>query len=116
MAKLSTISKREWRKRDRGILYHNTLHRMQKDYWWPGMSTFLHKFIAGCADCQAAKVNTHLMVPRLSPLAIESPLPFSSILVDLITGLPDSHEYDSNGHGRPWAYKGGNLLPLHKKH
>ena len=68
---------------------------MQKDYWWPGMSTFLHRFITGCADCQAAKVNTHPMVPGLSPLAIKHPLPFSSISVDLITGLPNSHGYDS---------------------
>ena len=68
---------------------------MQKDYWWPGMSTFLRKFILGCANCQAAKVNTHPTIPRLSPLAVEHPLPFSSILVDLITGLPDSHGYDS---------------------
>ena len=75
--------------------FFRTLHRMQKDYWWPGMSTFLRKYITGCADCQAAKVNTHPMVPRLSPLAIEHPLPFSSIAVDLITGLPDSHGYDS---------------------
>ena len=35
------------------------------------------------------------MVPRLSPLAVETPLPFSSISVDLITGLPDSHGHDS---------------------
>ena len=67
-----------------------TLYWMQKDYWWPGMSTFLQKFIAGCANCQAAKVNTHPTIPRLSPLAIKSPHPFSSILVDLIMGLPDS--------------------------
>ena len=33
------------------------------------------------------------MVPSLSPLAVESPLPFPSILVDLITGLPDSHGF-----------------------
>ena len=68
---------------------------MQKDYWWPRMSTFLRRFITGCADCQAAKVNTHPTVPGLSPLAIEHPLPFSSISVDLITGLPNSHGYDS---------------------
>ena len=49
----------------------------------------------GCADCQAAKVNTHPMVPGLSPLAIETPLPFSSISVDLITRLPDSQGFDS---------------------
>ena len=56
---------------------------------------FLCRFIAGCADCQAAKVNTHPMAPRLSLLAVENPLPSSSILVDLITGLPNSHGYDS---------------------
>ena len=75
--------------------FFQTLHHMQKDYWWPGMSTFLWKFISGCADCQAAKVNTHPTVPRLSPLAVETPLPFSSISVNLIMRLPDSHGFDS---------------------
>ena len=75
--------------------FFRTLHQMQQDYWWPGMSTFLHKFISGCANCQAAKVNTHPTVPGLSPLAMETPLPSSSISVDLISGLPDSHGYDS---------------------
>ena len=59
------------------------------------MSTFLQKFILGCADCQTAKVNTHLTMPRLSPLAVEMSLLFSSISVDLITRLSDSHGYDS---------------------
>ena len=75
--------------------FFQTLHHMQRDYWWPGMSTFLRKFISGCADCQAAKVNTHPTVPGLSPLAVENPLPFSSISVNLIMGLPDSHGFDS---------------------
>ena len=75
--------------------FFRTLHRLQKDYWWPGMSTFLRKYISGCADCQAAKVNTHPMIPGLSPLAVKHPLLFSSILVDLITRLPDSHGFDS---------------------
>ena len=75
--------------------FFRMLHHMQKDYWWPGMSMFLQKFISGCADCQAAKVNTHPTVPGLSPLAVETPNPFSSISVDLITGLPYSHGFDS---------------------
>ena len=75
--------------------FFRTLHRMQKDYWWPGMSTFLRKFISGCANCQVAKVNTHPTMPGLSPLAVKHSLPFSSISVDLITGLPNSHGYDS---------------------
>ena len=75
--------------------FFQTLHHMQRDYWWPGMSTFLQRFILGCTDCQVAKVNTHPTVPRLSPLAVETPLPFPSISVDLFTGLPDSHGFDS---------------------
>ena len=35
------------------------------------------------------------MVPRLTPLVIKSSLPFSSISVDLIMGLPNSHTFDS---------------------
>ena len=67
---------------------------MQKDYWWLGMSTFLCQFILGCADCQVAKVNTHPTVPGLTLLAMETPLPFSSISVDLISGLLESHGFD----------------------
>ena len=59
------------------------------------MSTFIQKFVSSCMTCQQAKINTHPMIPGLSPLAVESPLPFSSISVDLITGLPDSHGFDS---------------------
>ena len=33
--------------------------------------------------------------PGLSSLAVKHPLPFSSISVDLIMGLPSSHGYDS---------------------
>ena len=35
------------------------------------------------------------MVPGLTPLAIKLSLPFSSISVNLITGLPDSNGFDS---------------------
>ena len=34
-------------------------------------------------------------MPGLSPLSVESPLPFSSISVNLITGLPNSHRFGS---------------------
>ena len=59
------------------------------------MSTFLCWFITGCTDHQATKANIHPIVPGLSPLAVESSLPFSSILVDLSMRLPNSHGFDS---------------------
>ena len=68
---------------------------MQQNYWWPGMSTFLCKYVSGCAVCQQAKTNTHPTILGLTPLSVETPIPFSSILVDLISGLPLSHGFDS---------------------
>ena len=62
-----------------------TLHLLQKDYWWSGMSTFLRKFISGCALCQLDEVNTHPMVLGLTPLVVESSTPFS--LISLISSL-----------------------------
>ena len=72
-----------------------TLHLLQEDYWWPGMSTFLQQFIMDCTACQSAKANTHSIVPGLTPLVVKLFILFSSILVDLISGLPLSHSFDS---------------------
>ena len=72
-----------------------TLHLLQKDYWWPEMLTFIWKFVTGYAICQSAKVNTHPSIPGLPPLAVEALTPFSSISVNLISGLPLSTGFDS---------------------
>jgi len=43
--------------------YFCTVHLVQRDYWWPSLTTFVRQFVAGCATCQANKVNTHPTVP-----------------------------------------------------
>ena len=48
--------------------YFRTIHLVQRDYWWPSLTTFVCRFVAGCATCQANKVNTHLTVPGLCPM------------------------------------------------
>ena len=65
------------------------------DYWWPGMSSFIHCFIASCALCQQMKVNTHPTIPALSPLSSTCSCPFQQLSVDLITNLPPSTGFDS---------------------
>ena len=75
--------------------FFHALHHIQKDYWWPRISIFSQKYILGCTTCQQAKTNTHPTMPGLTPLTMETPLPFSSISIDLIMGLPDSHNFDS---------------------
>ena len=68
---------------------------LSRDYWWPGMSSFIHHFVAGCTLCQQMKVNTHPTVPALSPLPSSRSRPFQQLSVDLITGLPLSCGFDS---------------------
>ena len=40
---------------------------LERDFWWPGLSTYVNKFIDGCAVYQQNKVNTHLTCPPLNP-------------------------------------------------
>ena len=68
---------------------------LSRDYWWPGMSSFIHRFIAGCALCQQMKVNTHPTVSPLSLLPSTCSRPFQQLSVDLITGLPPFDGFDS---------------------
>ena len=68
---------------------------LSRDYWWPGMSSFIHRFMAGCALCQQMKVNTHPTVSALSPLPSTCSCPFQQLSVDLITDLPLSTGFDS---------------------
>ena len=72
-----------------------TYSSLSHDYWWPGMSSFVHRLVAGCALCQQMKVNTHPTTPALSPLPSSCTRPFQQLSVDLVTSLPPSHGFDS---------------------
>ena len=75
--------------------FFHTYTLLSQDYWWPGMSSFIRRFIAGCTLCQQMKVNTHPTVPALSPLSSACSCPFQQLSVDLVTGLPPSAGFDS---------------------
>ena len=50
---------------------------IERDFWWPGLSSFVNAFVSGCAMCQQNKVNHHPTCPPLSPIppCLPSPLP-----------------------------------------
>ena len=75
--------------------FFHTSSTLSRDYWWPGISSFVCRFVAGCALCQQMKVNTHPTVPALSPVPSSCTCPFQQLSVDLITGLPPSLGFDS---------------------
>ena len=72
-----------------------TLNLLQQDFWWPGMTTYIQKYVARCTVCQANKVNTHPTIPALSSLKFDCTCPFQQVSVDLITNLPPSGSFDS---------------------
>ena len=59
------------------------------------MTTFIKKYVEGCAKCQQMKVNTHPTTPPLTPIRSEGGCPFGLITTDFITDLPESDGYDS---------------------
>ena len=68
---------------------------VQRDYWWPGLHTFVKSYVDGCATCQQHKINRHPPNPPLQPVKKENTRPFSLITMDFITDLPVSDGYDS---------------------
>ena len=68
---------------------------VQRDYWWPGMHTFIKNYVEGCAVCQQHKINRHLSNPALQPVKSENTRPFSLISMDFITDLLPSEGFDS---------------------
>ena len=68
---------------------------LEWDFWWPGLSTFVKHFVAGCPVCQQNKANTHPVTPPLLPIKSNVTLPFKQLSVDLITDLPPSVGFDS---------------------
>ena len=88
---------------------------LEHDFWWPGLSTYVNRFIEGCATCQQNKINTHPTRPPLCPIPSSSCLPFKQISIDLITDLPEIHGKDSilvvDDHG---LMKGVIIIPCSK--
>ena len=74
--------------------FFRTYTLLSHNYWWPGMSSFICRFIVGCALCQQMKVNTHPTIPALSPLLSTCSRPFQQLSVNLVTGLPPSASFD----------------------
>ena len=73
-----------------------TYNLVKQHYWWPGMRTFIKRYVQGCGICQQFKINRN--ASHLSYLPIEgakSIQPFASCSMDMITDLPTSGGYNS---------------------
>uniref|UniRef100_A0A0W0GEU5 Putative pro-pol protein n=1 Tax=Moniliophthora roreri TaxID=221103 RepID=A0A0W0GEU5_MONRR len=72
---------------------HGTLEQVNRYYWWPGMSSFVRKYVQGCERCQRSKPAVHSDA-TLHPHNVPEGL-WNVVGVDLITELPESQRYNA---------------------
>lgn len=70
-----------------------TLELISWNYWWPGMTTFVTTYIAGCDKCQRTKIFPEKPICKLMPNPIPME-PWTDISADFIIKLPRSQGYD----------------------
>ena len=65
-------------------------------YWWPGLRTFVKRYVQGCGICQQYKINRNPSHPSYQPIeGTKLTRPFTQCSMDMITDLPLSNGYNS---------------------
>ena len=74
----------------------NMLALISQHYWWPRMTTWVERYVAGCALCQQNKIcTTKKKMPLYHIPGDPSMQPFNVIALDLITQLPKANGYNA---------------------
>src|SRR5258705_6288527 len=71
-----------------------TLELVLRNYWWPGLSRYIAKFVAGCNACNRMKTFPMQKVGKLIPNKVPDRR-WQVISVDMIGELPDSKGYNT---------------------
>jgi hypothetical protein len=72
-----------------------TIRKTKELYQWPRMNQWIMDYVKGCTTCQQNKIQTHKKkTPPFRITMTPSMKPFSQIMMDLITGLPQVNEKD----------------------
>lgn len=71
-----------------------TVEFVSRDYSWPGMYTYIRRYVEACDTCPRIKAPRHKPYGLLQPLVIPD-RPWKSITMDFIVKLPNSHGFDS---------------------
>ena len=66
-----------------------TLHRVQRDFYWPGLKADVRKYVKECDTYQRLKHETCNLAGLLQPLPIPE-RPWVVVIMDFVEGLPKS--------------------------
>ena len=70
-----------------------TMELVTRNYWWPGVTKEVGKYVDGCDACQRYKNQSEVPAEKLMPNAILEK-PQSHISADFITKLPLAQGYN----------------------
>lgn len=70
-----------------------TLHRVQRDFYWPSLRTNVKRHVRECDICQRLKSETCHIAGLLQPLPILNK-PWLNVSMDFVEGLPKCHSKD----------------------
>jgi len=65
-----------------------------RNYWWPGVTKKVKRYVEGCDQCQRMKNRAEMPAGKLRPNKVPE-RPWQHISVDFITKLPMSKGHDS---------------------
>jgi Integrase zinc binding domain len=71
-----------------------TIELIRRDFYWPKIRKFVHRYVSHCQDCVRNKARRHKPYGPLKLLPIAEQ-PWSSISMDYIEQLPISNGHDS---------------------
>jgi len=71
-----------------------TIELITRNYWFPGINSFIKDYVNSCHSCQQGKAPRHLRHGELAPLPV-SDAPWKGLFCDFITDLPVSNGKDS---------------------
>ena len=71
-----------------------TYELLSRNYWWPGISNDVKKYVTGCNTCQRMKNCLQQPYGPLLPNSVPGS-PWKIITVDLIIQLPESDSFNA---------------------
>jgi len=71
-----------------------TMELVTRNYWWPGVTKKVGRYVDGCDACQRYKNRSEALAGKLMPNLIPEK-PWSHISADFITKLPLAQGYDA---------------------